>query len=302
MEAYNFRLCVTQNTSNMAPITQPSKYDPHMFELPRRYGQVAPASLNSFLGNTRSVPNSKFDMNNGGPMSTDYIGGNWEYPEANYSHRDTIWQAHLTYTQGFLWFLGHDPDLPQQVRTEMLTYGLCKDEFTTNTPPYWPEQLYIREAKRMMGDYIFIQSNATSHPNLGTSSIGMGSYNFDSHNVQRITCANETLHCEPQSIFGASDYYALNEGDVQTNPGEYQIPLDVIFPKRNESSNLMVIGALSASHVGICTLRLEPTWMIIGHSAGTAAAILTTSGGSVQNIDRTKLHDQLVAEKQILAL
>eukprot|EP01012_Entosiphon_sulcatum_P030129 TRINITY_DN3698_c0_g1_i1.p1 TRINITY_DN3698_c0_g1~~TRINITY_DN3698_c0_g1_i1.p1 ORF type:complete len:541 (+),score=81.78 TRINITY_DN3698_c0_g1_i1:22-1623(+) len=304
IEAYNFRLCVTQNKTNLVPFPKPADYDPAQWELARRWYIATVAAggkpPNAPSCNVQQVPGDKADMNNCGPVSSDVIGPYaWEYPEASYERRQQLWQLHQSYTQGLLWFMGHDPSVPENIRNETLSWGLCKDEFVESNN--WPAQLYVREARRMVGDEVFTQVviNNNRGKDIGVDSIGMGSYNYDSHNAQRYACTDPSV-CKKFPV-----PYVWNEGDLEENPGyRYQIPITVLFPKRAQATNLLSPTAPSASHVAFATLRMEPQFMIVGQSAGTVAAVALANSGqvNVQDVDRTEVHRRLLAAKQILSL
>jgi hypothetical protein len=221
-------------------------------------------------------------MNNQGAFSTDYIGKSWEYPNATYARRAEIWRDHEEYTKGFFWFLAHDPRVPADLQKEANEWGLAKDEFTDNQN--FPNQLYIREARRMVGEYVMTQKdiqNELTKPD----PIGMGSYNSDSHNVQRVINA---------------DGFVRNEGDMQVPVQPYQIPYRVLTPKRAEAQNLLVPVCFSASHVAYSTLRMEPQYMILGQAAGVAASMAIRRNVAVQEIDTAALTKTLVEHGAIL--
>ncbi len=211
------------------------------------------------LCNFVAIPNHKADFNNQNGFGSDYIGHNWKYPEASYSEREAIWKDHLTYTQCFYYFITHDHKLPAGLRAETSQWGLSKDEFADTD--HWPHQLYVREARRMVGDYVMRQSDTVSE-RTKSDSIGMGSYNIDSHNTQRVAMP---------------DGNALNEGDVQFPVEPYEISYRSITPKRAEAENLLVTVCLSATHVAYCSIRMEPQYMILGQAAGTAASLAVNS-------------------------
>ncbi|XP_065187352.1 uncharacterized protein LOC135817980 [Sycon ciliatum] len=320
--AYNLRLCLTTNATNKVEISEPEGYNPEDWELVRRYAQTDMVNSNPkvyhFLG-IGSVPNGKSDTNNAGPMSTDLIGGSWAYPDADWTERKAIIRQHYLYTHQLLWFLGHDPAINASIRANMLDYGLCADEHLVNEwyEPHWPAQLYVREARRMLGPFVFTEHSARDGDSTkrNESSIGCGSYNFDAHNSQRYPCLPDSIEClkssggrinpccKHKNPGGATtaEFAVIDEGDVEVNPGPFEIPYDVLLPSVEEASNLLVPGAVSSSHVGFSCLRLEPQWMIMGHSSGTAAALaLKTKSESVQSLDRSLLHTELMKENQIL--
>ncbi len=221
--------------------------------------------LNSVIKPDR-IPNGKADVNNNGAFSTDYIGGSWEYPDASYARRAEIWQEHKDYVSGFLYFLANDPQLPESLRREMNRWGLCKDEFTDTDN--WPHQLYIRESRRMLGEYVMVQQDLqidVTKPD----PIGMGSYNSDSHNVERVIDAKG---------------FVRNEGDMQVPVKPYQIPYRIMLPRKAEAVNLLVPVAFSASHVAYSSVRMEPQYMMLGQAAGVAAKFAISHGTPVQGI------------------
>ncbi len=240
----------------------------------------APA-LNSVLKVDR-IPNGKADINNQGPFSTDYIGGSWGYPEAGYARRAEMWQEHKNYDQGFFYFLANDPQVPESLRQEMNRWGLCRDEFTDTD--HWPHQLYIREARRMVGEYVMVQQDLQTELTK-PDPIGMGSYNSDSHNVERIV---------------GPDGFVRNEGDMQVAVKPYQIPYRIMLPKRAEAANLLVPVAFSASHVAYSSVRMEPQYMILGQAAGVAAALAIRGGTPVQGIAVATLVEKLKGQGVIM--
>lgn len=306
VQSYNFRLCVTKNSSNMVPWPKPANYSADDWELLRRYVTSCSNRGRCQLGfpscNTGEVPSSKADMNNCGGMASDFIGGSWKYPEADYDARKVIWRQHLDYQQGLLWTMANDPSIPAEVREKMAEFGLCADEFTGMTlARNWPPALYVRAARRLQGGRIFSQNTPFEQDragSIGNLSIGIGGYNFDSHNAQRWACPN-TSACFGKGPRGIKpgQPYAWDEGDVESPPGLYQIPYWVTLPVEAEAGNLLVVAAPSATHIGMSTLRMEPQFMMIGHAAGTAAVLAVQHNTTVQRVDLTKLHASLIAEK-----
>jgi hypothetical protein len=246
-----------------------------------------------------AIPSSsgaqKFDMNNCGynPIHTDMIGASAPYPNASYQQREAIWEAHVAYTKGYLWFMSTDASVPQHTRQAFAQqWGYCRDEFPETG--HFPPQLYVREARRLIGDSVFTQ-NDVGRRALGNLSIGMGCYNFDSHCVERYACqsAGCAAHHRP--------YAAWECGVGVPNPGQYQLPLSLIVPKRGEVRNLIVPVCSSASHVAYATVRMEPQFMVLGHSAGLLAALASSNEPAVvHDIDPAQLHRILLAEGQIL--
>lgn len=289
VQAYNFRLCMTKVRANQEPFARPANYNPKRYELLARMLKAMTekngrAPLMDEVMKPDALPNGKTDTNNNGAFSTDYIGGSWDYPEADYQQRERIWQEHYNYVAGFLYFLANDPQVPDPLRREVSRWGLAKDEFADNNN--WPHQLYVREARRMVGEYVMTQKDIQTEL-AKPDSIGMGSYNSDSHNVQRVP---------------SHDRSAENEGDMQVPVTPYQIPYRVVLPKRQQATNLLVPVCFSASHVAYSTLRMEPQYMIIGQAAGVAAKLAIERGASVQEVDVPALQARLKAQKAVLAL
>jgi len=283
IQAYNFRVIGTNVPENRLPWPKPEGYDPWRYELLARYL----TAMTEFMGSPltfnevsllRVIPNGKADLNNRGGFSTDYIGKNYAYPDGSYAERARIWKEHEDYQKGFYYFLANDPRVPKSLQEEVRQYGLAKDEFVDTGN--WPNQLYIREARRMVGDFVATQKDLQTDltkPDV----IGMGSYNSDSHNLQRFI--NEKGFVE-------------NEGDVQVPVKPYQIPYRLILPKRGEAANLLVPVCFSASHVAYSSLRMEPQYMLVGHAAGLAAALAVRSGSAVQDVNLAELQKKLLAE------
>lgn len=287
VQSYNFRLILTNDPANRLPWTKPGNYNPRNFALLAAYlahfqehAGHAP-SIRDFM-NPVFIPNHKADFNNNGPFSTDYIGKSWTYPDASYAERQRIWNEHLLYTQSFLYFIATDPSVPESLRNDMKNWGLARDEFADTA--HWPNQLYIREGRRMVGEYVMKQSDlqtALTKPD----SIGMGSYNSDSHNIQRVALPDGSVR---------------NEGDVQVHVEPYEIPYRAILPVKDQAENLLVPVCLSASHVSYSSVRMEPQYMIIGQAAGSAAVLAIHTGSSVQDVDISQLQQKLREHHAIL--
>ncbi|HEU4746009.1 MAG TPA: FAD-dependent oxidoreductase, partial [Anaerolineales bacterium] len=230
----------------------------------------------------REIANRKWDFNNRGPFSTDYIGANWEYPNASYQRRHEIWRDHVTYTRGLFYFLANDRQLPKPLQEEMNEFGLAKDEFVDNEN--WPHQLYVREARRMVGDFVMTQKDVQTELTK-PDAIGMGSYNSDSHNVQR---------------YVTEQGHAQNEGNMEVPVTPYQIPYRIILPRQDQAVNLLVTVCFSASHVTYSTLRMEPVYMIIGQAAGVAASMAIEGKAPLHEIDTTALTAILRSQGAVL--
>jgi hypothetical protein len=287
VQAYNFRLCLTDDPSNQVAIARPDGYDPARYELVVRLLHALTAKLGrpptvQEVMKPDPLPNRKTDVNNNGAFSTDFIGGSWTYPEASYAERARIWQAHKDYIAGFLFFLQHDPRVPKTLQADVRRFGLARDEFVDNG--HWPRQLYVREARRMVGEFVMTQKDIQSELTK-PDAIGMGSYNSDSHNVQRIATPDGGVE---------------NEGDMQVPVTPYQIPYRVMLPKRSEATNLLVPVAFSASHVAYSTLRMEPQYMIIGQAAGVAASLAIDRKLAVQDVDARLLSARLRRQRAVL--
>ena len=280
VQAYNYRVCLTRVPENRVPFPRPEGYDPAQYELLLRTLQ---AGSDHYRGKFDMLPNGKTDTNNSGSFSTDNIGMNWDYPEASDERRAEILEEHRRYQQGFYWFLANDPRVPADDQAWMREWGLAKDEFACTG--HWPHQIYVREARRMIGEFVITENHVTRREPTPRS-IGMGSYNMDSHHVQRYVDA---------------DGFVRNEGDVQVSSGgPYPIDYGAIVPQREECTNLFVLCALSASHIAYGSIRMEPVFMVLGHSAADAAALAIQAGSAVQEVDYDELAAQLQAEGQVL--
>lgn len=282
IQAYNFRLCMSSDPNNSIPVTKPENYDPARYELLARMLEQQPDIKLSDLMIISGMPNKKTDINNKGGFSTDHIGANYDYPDGDQATRDRIWQDHVDYTKGLLYFLGNDERVPSQVRDAMKKYGYAKDEYVDNGN--FSHQLYVREARRMVGDYFMTEKDVRTE-RTKPDAVGMGSYNIDSHNVQR--------YIDPKG-------FARNEGDVQVGTQPYQIPYRAITPKETDCANLLVPVCVSSTHVAYGTIRMEPVFMLLGHAAGVAASQALDEGAAVQKIDVPKLQKKLLEQGQVL--
>ncbi|MEC5145150.1 FAD-dependent oxidoreductase [Chitinophaga sp. 212800010-3] len=277
VQTYNFRICLSNQPENQVPITKPEDYNPARYELLLRLLEKHPVrDLNGIMIISR-LQNGKTDINNNGAFSTDMIGVNWDYPNGDAATRKKIIKAHETYTKGLLYFIGHDERMPEHLRHEMLTWGYPKDEYQDNG--HWTPQLYIREARRMIGEYVMSQANCEGKENV-TDGVGMAAYTMDSHNCQRIVVNS----------------MVKNEGDVQIGGfGPYPVSYRSLIPKETECRNLLVPVCLSASHIAYGSIRMEPVFMVLAQSAATAAAVAIDAQTSVQKADVKKIQQLLVA-------
>lgn len=283
VQAYCFRMCLTDSTENSVPLPKPVGYDSTRYELLLR--TILAGANKHWAGffTTDRMPNRKTDSNNAGPVSTDNIGMNYDYAEASYAERRRIFEEHERYQKGFMWFLSNDPRVPEELRATVGRWGLPKDEFVDNG--HWPHQLYVREARRMVGSYVMTQNDCEGKTGI-TNSIGMGAYTMDSHHVQR---------------YVDDEGHVRNEGDVQVGGfGPYPIAYGAIVPKRGEAGNLLVPVGLSASHIAYGSIRMEPVFMVLGQSAATAAVLAMDAGVAVQDVDYARLRERLLADRQVL--
>ena len=283
LQAYCFRMCLTDHAENRIPFPKPAGYDPKQYELMLRIFQ---AGWRETFQKFDRIPNHKTDTNNHGPFSTDNIGYNYDYPEASYERRRQIIREHEQYQKGWLYFIANDPRVPKDVQDEFRKWGLAKDEFKDNGN--WPHQIYVREARRMVGAYVMTE-NELLKKRPTPDSVGMGSYGIDSHNIQRYI------------IGTGKDAYVQNEGDigVSTN-GPYQIAYGSLVPKKGQADNLFVPVAMSSSHIAYGSIRMEPVFMILGQSSATAAVMAIDGKLAVQDVPYAKLRERLLQDKQAL--
>ncbi len=280
VQAYCFRMCLTDHEPNRVPFPKPKVYDPKQYELLLR---IFDAGWRDTFHKFDPIPNRKTDTNNHGPFSTDNIGFNWDYPDASYERRKEIIDEHVTYQQGLLYFIANDPRVPEDVRSKMAKWGLAKDEFRDNGN--WPHQIYVREARRMIGEFVMTE-NELQKRKPTPKSVGMGSYTIDSHNVQR--------YITPEG-------YVQNEGDIGVGTGgPYQISYGSLVPKKGQCANLLVPVCVSSSHIAFGSIRMEPVFMILGQSAATAAAMAIDDKAAVQDVAYEKLRERLLKDGQVL--
>jgi hypothetical protein len=288
MQCYNFRLCLTQNVTNQIPITAPTNYSEATYELLHRYITSYVAAngsipLNRIIDVQTEIPNGKTDINAYADVSTDFIGYNYTYPTNTYAGRQVIWQAHKDYISGLLYYLATSTNVPVNVRTNMQSWGYAKDEFQDNGG--WPYVMYIREARRMVSDYVMLQQDAQGY-RAATDSVSLASYTLDCHPAARL------------AVNGIANW----EGSIGTSvPQPYPVSYRSIVPSVGQCQNLFCTFALSASHVGFASLRVEPTFMMTSQSAGTAAAFAIDDNVPVQSVNYQKLAAQLLADGQILS-
>jgi len=282
VQAYCFRTCMTNHPENRVPFPKPEGYDSTQYELLVR---IFNAGWREWFQKFDAIPNRKTDTNNHGPFSSDNIGMNYDYPEASYERRKEIIKEHETYQKGLLWFVANDPRVPAEIQTEMQKWGLAKDEFTDNGN--WPHQIYVREARRMIGEFVMTENELMKRTPTPRS-IGMGSYTIDSHNVQRYVTEDGTVQ---------------NEGDIGVGlPGPYEIAYGSIVPQKEDCRNLLVPVCASASHIAFGSIRMEPVFMILGQSAAVAACMAIDEEIAVQDVKYEKLKNQLLEKGQVLTM
>lgn len=278
VQAYNFRMCLTK-APNRLPFPKPRGYDPARYEILRRYIN---AGVWDSLNLTIQMPNGKTDTNNFGGFSTDNIGGSDDWPEADYVRREEIFQDHVSYQQGLMWFLSHDSRLPEAVRKEVSSWGLPADEFPESGG--WPHQLYVREARRMVSSHVMTEAECRGKVKVADS-VGMAAYTMDSHNCQRLVI----------------DGKIRNEGNVEVGGfPPYPISFQSIVPRKSELENLVVPVCLSASHIAYGSIRMEPVFMVLGQSAATVASLAIDHRQAVQDVDYQELRHRLLADGQVL--
>ncbi len=280
IQAYCFRVCMTREANNRIPFPKPEGYDPQLYRLAERWLRKTSTDI---FEKFDAIPGNKTDTNNHGAVSTDFVGANYAWPEASYEEREVLFQEHVRYQQGLHWFLANDPAVPADIREEYAQWGLARDEFEASGN--WPPQLYIREARRMLGERVQTEVDCRSG-GVCEDPIGMGAYQMDSH------------HCRRCVVDGA----LVNEGDVQ-HPLErpYQISYRTIVPARGQCVNLLVPVCLSATHIAFGSVRMEPVFMILGESAALAACIALEEKCTVQEVPYSQLREQLLAFGQVLS-
>jgi len=287
-QAYCFRLCLTDVPENRRPITRPEGYDSGRYELLRRCFAVGGEKVQGMLGIAR-LPNGKCDANSGGPVSTDLLGANPDYPEGTPERRARIWEEHRSWAHGLLYYLQNDPSVPEKTRAEYARWGLCKDEFLDTGG--WPHQLYIREARRMTGEHILTQhdlmTNRRKH-----DCIGLAGYNIDIREVQWVSV--RTFY------FPKAEDQVYVEGYVSQPVEPWDIPYRALLPHFSECQNLLVPVCASASTVAYASFRMEPQYMIAGHAAGVAAALASGKGTAVHHVPIPELQRLLREEGQVL--
>ena len=291
IQAYCFRMCLTDHPENRISFQKPANYDEVNYELLFRNYEARKGPIREMYsyGNSllpwinSSMPNRKTDTNNKFGFSTDYIGRNYDYPEASYAEREKIIEDHRNYQMGLMWTLANHPRIPAEVREEASRWGTTKDEF--ERADGWQQQLYVREARRMVSDYVMTQKNCEALT-VAEDGIGLAAYGMDSHNVQRYVDANG---------------YVQNEGNVEAHGFKpYPISYGALVPKKEECNNLIVPVCVSSTHIAFGSIRMEPVFMVLGQSAATAAVLAIDANVSVQDVPYPNLKEQLLKDRQRL--
>ena len=296
VQAYCFRMCMTDDPTLIIPWERPENFRPELYVLAERWFAGEKGGINEHLRTPDSTVPRKFDIlpnktaqgfhktdtNNHGPVSSDYIGANWDWPDASYQRREAIFQDHVNYQQGFYWFMANSPAIPDRYRKAYSRWGLPKDEFAETG--HWPHTLYVREARRMVAAYVITEHDCRS-ARKAEDSVGMGSYGMDSHNCSRFV----------------KDGRVLNDGDVEVGGfPPYPISYRAIVPKAEQCQNLFVPVCLSSSHIAYGSARMEPVFMALGESAAIAASLCLDDGLAVQALPYDKLKEHLLVAQQVI--
>ncbi len=282
VQAYNYRLCVTTQPENRRPFPSPKKYVAEAYRPLAEFLKQNPDKRSNDIFTPIEIPRGKYDLNNGGPFSTNFLGASWNYAEASLEERWEIEEAHREYTLGLLHFLVNDPEVPEHVSEKIKTWGLCKDEFVENEN--WPPLLYVREGRRMKGEYVLSQHDLTRHRRKA-SSVAMGSCPIETHAIQRVALESGIVR---------------NEGLKSMWVHPYQIPYESLLPKEKDAKNLLVPVAISATQIAYSSLRMEPVFMALGESAGIAAALALREQTSLHALDRSLLRRTLEEREQFI--
>lgn len=285
VQAYTFRLCLTDVPENRVAVTKPAAYDPSVYEPHLRWIQANPKIMpGKSLFKLTPMPNRKTDSNNQGPYSTDFIGHSAGWAEAGYQKREQMWQEHADYVRGYLWFLGNDPRVPESIRKETLRWGFPKDEFTDTG--HWPFQLYVREARRMISDYVVTEHDCLRN-RIVEDGVALASYSMDSH------CTSRFVDDEGQ---------LRSEGAFLVRLSPYPVSYRAIVPKETECSNLLVPVCLSATHAAYGSIRMEPVFMMLGQASAFAASLAIDEQKTVQTVSVEKIRERLGTTELIAAI
>ena len=292
VQAYCFRMCLTDVPENRIPFAKPAGYDERDYELLfRNYEQGAAEDPLPWINS--KMPNRKTDTNNRAGFSTDFVGQNWSWPEGSYAEREQILAAHLKYQRGLMWTLANHPRIPESVRREVSRWGTCRDEFADGLGDGWQRQLYVREARRLVGETVMTEHHCRGAQKVSRP-VAMGAYGMDSHHCRRVVTKEGCVR---------------NEGNVEDRMGvngkrfpPYGVDYGAIVPKRGECANLFVPVCLSASHMAFGSIRMEPVFFALGQAAATAASLAIDAGCVVQDVDYPQLRARLLADGQVIAV
>ena len=301
VQAYNFRMCLTDDPENRIPFKKPANYDEREYELLfRNYAKGADVKRLPWINS--KMPNRKTDTNNYGGFSTDFIGRNYEWPEASYARRAEIFKAHLDYQCGLMWTLANHPRIPKEVRDVVSKWGTCKDEFKDGPGDGWQSQLYVREARRMVGEYVMTEHECRGDRK-APRPVAMGAYQMDSHHVRRVVTSKGNVKNEGDVEDGRR-YSAWGPDAAKRKQGgrikPYGIDYGAICPKKAECGNLLVPVCLSASHMAFGSIRMEPVFFALGQAAGTAASMAAAGDAAVQDVPYEELRARLEADGQVV--
>ena len=303
VQAYCFRMCLTDDPGNRIPFKKPDGYKERDYELLFRH-YANGGTVNRLPWINSKMPNRKTDTNNCLGFSSDFIGRNYEWPEASYARRAELFKAHLDYQKGLMWTLANHPRIPEKIRSAISKWGTCKDEFKDGPGDGWQSQLYVREARRMVGDYVMTEHECRGDRKV-TRPVAMGAYTMDSHHVRRVVTAKGDVQNEGDVEDGGR-YSAWGKNAGKRRKGgrmkPYGIDYGAIVPKKGECANLFVPVCLSASHMAFGSIRMEPVFFALGQAAGTAASMAAEKGSAVQDVDYAELSARLRADGQVMAL
>ena len=273
IQAYNYRLCVTTEPANRLPFEKPAGYRELDHEMLLRNLEAGDLRLPALI---HKLPNNKADWNSMHAVGTDYVGANWDYPEASYARRREIEQAHELYIRGHLWTLAHHPRVPAAIREQTARYGLCKDEFS-ELGGFSP-MIYIREARRLAGEYVMTELDCKGK-RTPPEPVALASFGLDSHAVR---------------------YFVTKRGFLERDgviwnvpPRPYGVSYRSLVPKKEECANLLVPVCLSATHAAHGSIRMEPVFMQLGQAAAMAAGIAVRDSLAVQDVPYGRVRDLL---------
>jgi hypothetical protein len=279
-QSFCYRMTLTDDPANRINIVKPAGYQPLWYEFLARMLEMNPdIQLKNIISFT-PMPNKKTDTN-----QADFVGANYGWPEGNYAERNKIAKMHKDYVLGLLWFLGNDPRVPDSLRIEMKRWGLPKDEFKDNGN--FPHQLYVREARRMVSDYVMTEKNCNGQEPV-QDAVAVATYPLDCHYVSRVVDEQGRVHAEGSYGKQKNTYYTISYRSLR--------------PKASEADNLLVPVCLSASHVAYSSIRMEPVFMVLGQSAGTAAALALNRNITLQELPYDVLKPVLLKDGQVLSL